>query len=917
MASVFISYAREDRGFVERLHQALKSSDRDAWVDWEGIPPTAEWLNEVHTAIERAGAVIFVLSPDSIASRICRLEMDHAIRNNKRLIPVVRREFGDLDAALPPLAALNWIFFRDTDDFDSAFAALRQAIDTDLDWVHAHTRLLLRVTEWEHKGRERSLLLRGSDLRDAEQWLSSDRPGRDPRLTQLQRDYILGSHRAAKTRRLLLLCLTGLVVAGGGLAVSMILSDRTILTLDSRQLLSRSLVKDAEDLRSKKDFTGAGLLAAETILHQLGPEATDTLCRVLEVLSKSDFSLNHKGIGKSVAYSPDGSLLLTIANGDPVSVWEAATGKPVVELNHPEATGLTLSSDKQRLVTMGTTTVRVWSLPGGHQLSAFNFPDRIIAGTFMPTGAPWIFLISGSSIVGRDALTGAETVRLDTGGRPDIVAFNGTHLATVNSPYQVRVWDAVTGRQLASAEDSGVISGLAFSVPGERLAGISNFTTVTVWEAATGRRQVQIPLTMEPHDLKFSPDGKYLGFATGQGIHLHEIGGSGEQTINIDLLRAWTFSPNGAYIAASDSRNVRLLNASTGSELARTEYKEAVRPAFSPDSQHFAVTGWDNTTRVFKIGPSWSRHVAQIATAKEIESLVIRPDGQQTAVLYSPGQIGLWDSKGNKLDFDHPFAWVKQAVFSPNSKYMATKEDHIAHLFDLATRSRIDIKANYMLSVAFSRDSKSLFVATRDSVKVWDLTAHELTSTSFQPEANSAVFSPGGTLLARLDGGTVKVYEVAGRRQLATAEQPLITDLVFSPSGNMMAMATKSGAKVWRTHGGQAIASLDHTSQVTGMAFNPDEHYLATVGSNGALVWDLNTQHAVVRVAPPVRAVTFSPDGRYLISAGADGTILWSVWQPQDLVDELCRRVFTNMSESTWEDYFGAEPFRKTCPSLP
>ncbi len=42
MADVFISYSRKDKGFAARLHQALTGRQREAWVDLEDIPPTAE-----------------------------------------------------------------------------------------------------------------------------------------------------------------------------------------------------------------------------------------------------------------------------------------------------------------------------------------------------------------------------------------------------------------------------------------------------------------------------------------------------------------------------------------------------------------------------------------------------------------------------------------------------------------------------------------------------------------------------------------------------------------------------------------------------------------------------------------------------------------------------------------------------------
>jgi hypothetical protein len=63
MADVFISYSRKDNSFVHRLDEALKSRGREAWVDWEGIRPTEEFMQAIYCAIEAADTFIFVLTP--------------------------------------------------------------------------------------------------------------------------------------------------------------------------------------------------------------------------------------------------------------------------------------------------------------------------------------------------------------------------------------------------------------------------------------------------------------------------------------------------------------------------------------------------------------------------------------------------------------------------------------------------------------------------------------------------------------------------------------------------------------------------------------------------------------------------------------------------------------------------------------
>ena len=104
---VFISYSRKDKEFVRRLHEALSQRDREAWVDWEDIQPTEEWMQAIYGAIEGADTFIFALTPDSLASITCGREIAHATAHNKRMVPIVVRDVKT-DAVPEALAKLNW-----------------------------------------------------------------------------------------------------------------------------------------------------------------------------------------------------------------------------------------------------------------------------------------------------------------------------------------------------------------------------------------------------------------------------------------------------------------------------------------------------------------------------------------------------------------------------------------------------------------------------------------------------------------------------------------------------------------------------------------------------------------------------------------------------------------------------------------
>src|SRR5262245_20129113 len=166
---VFISYSRADIRFARSIVDGLKERKVDAWIDWEGIPPSAEWWNEVERAIEASEGFVFIISPDSVSSKICCEEVVHALRHNKRLIPLVCRDTAVNEAASSSdvavaLARIKWIFMRESDPFGEGISRLVRAIETDLEWMREHGRILQRAIEWDRHRRDTSYVLQDKDL---------------------------------------------------------------------------------------------------------------------------------------------------------------------------------------------------------------------------------------------------------------------------------------------------------------------------------------------------------------------------------------------------------------------------------------------------------------------------------------------------------------------------------------------------------------------------------------------------------------------------------------------------------------------------------------------------------------------------------------------------------------------------------
>jgi tetratricopeptide (TPR) repeat protein len=212
---------------------------------------------------------VFILSPDSMASVVCNMELDYAIELRKRIVPVVYQDVATRDAFAsladftpdeameerlngkdPLLIArdnwqrlshINWVFFRESDDFDAAFETLVKTVETDLDYVKAHTRYLVRAQEWVNENRRADLLIFGSEIDRAEAWLQKGEAHAaavteadkvkvvNPLPQDLHREYIRVSRQADQRRRRLvrsaqlsIAVLVLVLVAGFGIGSSII-----------------------------------------------------------------------------------------------------------------------------------------------------------------------------------------------------------------------------------------------------------------------------------------------------------------------------------------------------------------------------------------------------------------------------------------------------------------------------------------------------------------------------------------------------------------------------------------------------------------------------------------------------------------------------------------------------------------------
>jgi len=221
--------------------------------------------------------------------------------------------------------SLNWIFFREYDDFADSFNKLVGALDTNLEYFHAGSRLLVRAREWESRGHNASFTLRGSDLNEAERWLVKGTEQKQGP-TALQVEYINASRRVANTRQRI-----ALGAVSVGLVITLVLSLISFFQFQSAQTeahiaqsnaataiaernvaQSHALAANADAFSSQSQVDLALLLSQQAYHTNNNFESRDSLLSALEfphLVTILRGSVGSTQRVMSLAFSPDGTTL--------------------------------------------------------------------------------------------------------------------------------------------------------------------------------------------------------------------------------------------------------------------------------------------------------------------------------------------------------------------------------------------------------------------------------------------------------------------------------------------------------------------------------------------------------------------------------------------------------------------------------
>jgi dipeptidyl aminopeptidase/acylaminoacyl peptidase len=212
--------------------------------------------------------------------------------------------------------------------------------------------------------------------------------------------------------------------------------------------------------------------------------------------------------------------------------------------------------------------------------------------------------------------------------------------------------------------------------------------------------------------------------------------------------------------------------------------------------------------------------------------------------------------------------------------------------------------------VVFSPDGKRLAVAGSEGVKVWDLSAQEVTLTILPKEgdrASSADFSPDGTKLAvsaslasGMSGeGENQAWVVdaqSGELQYEVAGHPgMCSHVRFSSDGRWLITGTYGSSDIpgeisgliWDAEtGAKQVGQLESMNWLLRTEFSPDHTKMLALGlSQVPVMYDFDQQKELYRLNNRgARQAFFHPDGERFFVIRTDGFSVHAVRDGRELV---------------------------------
>jgi WD40 repeat protein len=361
-----------------------------------------------------------------------------------------------------------------------------------------------------------------------------------------------------------------------------------------------------------------------------------------------DPMVGHEGVVWSAAFVPGGNEIVSAGNDHMIRVWNADIGQPIstpLTDRRGLVTSVAISGNRIASATVDGT-VQLWSSDTGSLITVLPGHDAAVTSVaFSPAGDE----IASGSTDGTIRLwrsdDGAPITTLRVGHPVFAVTVNrqGNRLASSSGDGQVTIWDVPSGRPLAlQNKDNAVLLGLAFNPDGNRLASGGANGVLRMWSVDTGQ-QVWERSTVDAlsatqrqvwasnrsgvvTSVAFSPNGDRI--ATGGA------GWAAPDGFAIGIIQRWDAN-------TGDSIDNPIQAGGVGSAVMSVAYSphkpDMVGDRIASGSSDRTVRLWDaDSPAGEQIGSSFTGHQDGVG------SVAISPDGSRIVSGSADGTVRMW-----------------------------------------------------------------------------------------------------------------------------------------------------------------------------------------------------------------------------------------------------------------------------------
>ncbi len=908
---VFVSYSRRDKDFVLKLHDGLVKNGFETWVDWEGIPLGTDWWQEIVEGIQGCDNFLFVISPDSVASKVCADEIQTAIDSNKRLVPVViREEQGMVSLIRAELQAINFTFMRSDEELQKMFPSLVATLSTDVQHLKAHTRLQNLALEWDRKKRTSSLTLRGEELENAESWLAHA-SGKQPNPSELQGDFIQASRKDANRRQRQFL--TGVITA---LVISVVLAVVAAFSYvqadQSRKeaIVSRQLAETAQvEAQNNEAFAKVQQATAEAAsIEALNQQAI--ALREAEAASKAEAkALEQKGLAdqqRTIAEEQreiaDAQRLASQAEGD-LNKGNLLTRSILLAI-----ASMHKARNFQADLALRVGLDILPTLINREKLKDETFESQIVKVVYS-SDSKWLAIAeaNGHITIWDSAYATTTNMSHDAAVTDIIFSPDGTKLFSTSEDGTARIWDPATGEELFRLQHDGPVRALAISPNGYWLATGGDDQYARTWNARTGKQIASVFHTGAVTDVDFSPGGSWVASVGKDKAAIVWTPTTGVEILTIyhdTEVNLVLFGPGAIWMAtASQGGTVTIWNPRNGARIAVFSHEQdVVSMAFSPDGRLLATGSLDQTARIWE--PQTGRALSQLRHDRQVTAVAFSSNGQWVATASEDHTARVWEPlTGREIALMEHADGVNTVAFTPNGLILVTgSQDNFVRVWspEAVGQAIVSLKhPDRVIDLDFSPDETLLATAGGDkTLRVWQVGPPPTLLLTIPAGSNiiDVDYSKDGRFIATgTQDGIARIWDASTGVELKTfPHEGAVSEVDFSRDGTWLITGSKDGtARIWGIETGELLHTFQHGGEVGEVSLNAEGDILATASlDNSARIWDIATNTEILHLEHPagVTLVSFISATNWVVTVSQDNAVRF--WD--DTTGELLDRFFVD-----------------------